>query len=456
MKYTRTQELAINDCITWINTGYDARNPTFKIVGVAGTGKTTVITEIINQVNTSICIAAPTHKALRVVKNMTSGVSTFTIHSALGLRLNTDINNFDITKPNFDPLNKPKMVSFSVVIFDESSMIPTSLYGLILKMADTYKIKLIFVGDPLQLPPVNEWLSIALKPQKNYIELTEIVRQEKGHPILEPLALLRKDIVNNTDSYIRFLNANPVNMGKDIGYKVYTKMAFDQKMQIMFNREEYNTNIEFIKYLAYTNKAIIRANSFIRSNIIKDYDLAIITTDDLLTAYNSIVESKLQNAIITNSDDYVPRYIKRYVSPDGYKGFLVRLYNIYQKIETPMFILDHTHITMVDYVKKLSVLHEKAMSDRRKWTTFYEFKANNVSMIKFQMFNKYYPKGITVDRDLDYAYGSTIHKAQGSSYESAFIDLRDISTASRQSKRYKNMLLYVALSRVRQRAYILK
>jgi exodeoxyribonuclease-5 len=455
MKLTNGQQRAIDDCINWVLTPYDSKEKDFIISGFAGTGKSTIVNQIIKKLNMNVAVCGPTHKSLRVLKNMGS-VKTFTVHSALGLKLNTNIENFDIRKPNFDPKNMPKFIDYKLMVFDESSMIPKQLHSFILKLSDKYNTKVIFMGDPLQLPPVGEFLSEALKYRdRRYVELTEIVRQEKGHPLLELLGIVRNDVINGTNRYLKYLKQNPNQLSNGIGYKVYNPVSFSQKIKDVYSDPEYNNNVNYVKYLAYTNDRIIEINKFIRHHIIKGADADIITTDDLTTAYQTVMENNLMSTILINSDDYVPVSIRPFVNVSGYKGYIVNLVNIYSKVNSSMFIIDHTDPSIKLYIKRLSMIHEMAKQDYSKWGDYYAFRNANISMVKFKLFNKFYPNGIAVDRDLDYAYGSTVHKAQGSTFDNGFIDIKNINKSFFQGIKYRNRLIYVALSRVQNQAFIL-
>ena len=76
-----------------------------------------------------IGLAAPTHKACRVLYESIglSNIKPNTLQSDLGLRLNFDVDKFDINNPPFDPKGKIKISNYKIYIIDEASMINRGL-----------------------------------------------------------------------------------------------------------------------------------------------------------------------------------------------------------------------------------------------------------------------------------------------------------------------------------------
>lgn len=84
------------------------------------------------------------------------------------------------------------------------------------------------------------------------------------------------------------------------------------------------------------------------------------------------------------------------------------------------------------YDARVEELAEAARLDRRKWKTFWDFK---------DAFHK-----------VRHAYAITAHRAQGSTYEAAFVDWRDILTNRNRSEAFR--CLYVACTRPRKELYL--
>lgn len=143
--FTRDQKIAYENLVAFIEKGYVAGDYKRALIGSAGTGKTYMIREVIRRCGLSksvIGLAAPTHKAARVLRAST-GYSTSTVASDLGLRLNTDVTDFDINNPPFDPLAEKKIKQYKLYIVDEASMIGINLKTLIERECEQFGCMLI-------------------------------------------------------------------------------------------------------------------------------------------------------------------------------------------------------------------------------------------------------------------------------------------------------------------------
>ena len=192
----------------------------FVLKGYAGTGKTHLIkyiTRYLDENKTPYEVLAPTGRAAKVLRDRIGKGRT--IHSC--------IFNFDIICTNEDedevdesansyqlffPIVEQKQ-DYQIMIIDESSMISNVktqneyltfgsgvLLNDLLQFAKVCGInKLIFVGDPAQLPPVMDPHSYALDPDYlsslghnvESVELTDVVRQEDNNAILAQATKLR-------------------------------------------------------------------------------------------------------------------------------------------------------------------------------------------------------------------------------------------------------------------------
>jgi len=175
--------------------------PISVISGGAGTGKTTLIKAIIDAIKTvdgrgaSIQLLAPTGKAADRIREIT-GRPASTIHSILAKNgwLN---NNFSFKR------EEGAQADFSTVIIDESSMLDLSLISTLFKCINWHSVKrLIFIGDPNQLPPIGygkifsdliDWLS-EYNPENVGVLQTNIRQllnkiEDKGTGILDLASL---------------------------------------------------------------------------------------------------------------------------------------------------------------------------------------------------------------------------------------------------------------------------
>jgi len=195
---------------------------TYGLYGFAGTGKTTLVIELVyfllkNNYLTSIVLTAPTNKAVNIMKakfryelkrlveekideydantnfddnldklqNIGIRVDFITIHKLLNYQ-----NEFDIEGNRvFVKGKNSNILKYDLVIIDECSMIQLDIISNIFddlnkeikKQSKTNMAKqlpkVVFVGDPAQLPPVSEDVSAIFGLEFNYSYYEKIVNE---------------------------------------------------------------------------------------------------------------------------------------------------------------------------------------------------------------------------------------------------------------------------------------
>lgn len=456
----------------------------FTLSGAAGTGKTYILRFFIDYITRhSICVTAPTHKAVRVIENMT-GKKGRTLQSLHGLRPNVNLDTFNIDNVKFDLLGEPQIKNYYLIIIDEASMINNHLYDLNLLRASQFSVKIVFVGDKFQLPPIKERISKCFTNNEGY-ELTEIVRQNKDNPLIKLLNIIRLDIQYSSNKFLDYLRNNKYDIVDGIGYEVVNETNFKLRIHDTFNDKEFEKNVDFVRFTSWTNSDIKKWNKFIRDDIIPDSSRLyvddkdkqrehIICKDDLFTGYTTIVDEFFRPSII-NSDDYIIDDIEMRKSDYGFKVYLTTLKSLGTLTTSVVNIVDHTDPTFSIYYNLLNNLHFNAMyttahEKGKRWREYYEFKNKYLSLIDFNLFTKGDSKVRgKVTKDLDYGYGLTTHKSQGSTYNNVFVNLKNMIYYEKDGKftticntnynphaiEFRNKLAYVALSRASQKAIIL-
>ena len=467
INFTDDQQKAYTELLSFINDDYNENDYKRALVGAAGTGKTFLVKALIKNCNLSysmIGLAAPTHKACRVLYESIglSNIKPNTLQSDLGLRLNFDVDKFDINNPPFDPKGKIKISNYKVYIIDEASMINRGLSMFLEKICKSNKCKIIYIGDGSQLAPVGEKYSSALRGLKIY-KLNQIVRQDEDSPVAYLLNLLRYDIEHRTYKFLEYITKNRSNFDADNvkGYKVCTPSEFEQIVYNNFNDEELTRNVDYAKVVAYTNLCVSNWNKFIRNSIIKDAEKSIITKNDLIISYVTIV-NQFNEAVIKNSEEYIIKDIVNYVHPKyELKGFLVRFQAIHGgQVTSPLFVLDYKDsFTIQRYVSISSSLIELAKSASvkvrsQRWKDYYAFKEGCLLLTNITDRNN---KPLYL-RDLDYGFSLTAHKSQGSTFDTSLVDVNDI-VYDKFGHPYGdveevNRRLYVACSRCKNKLYL--
>jgi tRNA A37 threonylcarbamoyladenosine biosynthesis protein TsaE len=203
----------------------------FILQGYAGTGKTTILKGIIDYIfslKLKAEVMAPTGKAARILRDKTGFGNT--IHKSIYnfKELRTFENNED-AEDTFHYYFPIELINENqlILIVDESSMISSKksnhelfTFGTNVLLDDlitfskipSSKNKIIFVGDPAQLPPVGDNLSNALNPEyfrnlglnvRSFV--LETVHRQKQNTILENAFKIRSLINSPIKSSLEFI-----------------------------------------------------------------------------------------------------------------------------------------------------------------------------------------------------------------------------------------------------------
>jgi exodeoxyribonuclease-5 len=180
--------------------------------GYAGVGKTTVVAHVVRALAkdfVNIVVLAPTHKALAVLSEKLGDVevATATLQSALALKVKDMPDGQQMTEDTGEP---GSLRDYSLAIIDEASMVSEAMFATALSKRGG--CKLLFVGDPAQLPPVDQARSdsnrnrerLQLSPAFSdqvavHWSLTEVVRQAQENPIIRLATAARNCIERGED-----------------------------------------------------------------------------------------------------------------------------------------------------------------------------------------------------------------------------------------------------------------
>lgn len=212
-KLTRGQDLALQMVRKLVMSPLD-RPYVGVLRGYAGTGKTTMLRVLAQEIG-QMFIMAPTGKAaLRVTE--ATGLSAGTIHRF-------------IYEPYEDPLSgevkfrlkdsaKMSQPESCLLVIEEASMIGVDIWNDIYETARRLQCHILCVGDPFQLPPVenakegDEPFGVLLPNFKFDFEanLTEITRQALESPIIRASMMLRQG--DAVEAFLQLPRISPKNM----------------------------------------------------------------------------------------------------------------------------------------------------------------------------------------------------------------------------------------------------
>ena len=431
----------------------------FTLAGYAGTGKTTIALELIRILTEeqlpNIGVSAPTHKAKKVVGRATKQPA-MTLQSALGLKPNVDLDEFDPNDPKFAQIGIVKIKNLDIFIIDEASMINKALYNVLLKEAKLHNVSLLFMGDPAQLPPVGENISEVFTDNKeNSSELTQVERQQGSNPLMKLYDYIR----NNISKRLSFPRKTDLNAKKE-GIIYFDSIAkFRESVIRAFKSKNYKDDPTLLKLLAFTNKSVQIYNDIIhKARFGKDANL--IEAGEVLQGYKTISRGGEDGElIIENSAEYVVTKVEKGsvdIQSDGemltFTGFMVTYQDSYdEKFTKTEFILDHNNPDNVEkYKKKFISLLRQAEANKKLWWKYFEFSEAVLLMADINTGAKNrWNKPIIAYRNIDYGYATTIHKSQGSTYNTVYVLDGEIDSQSeyRGNIKFGNQLKYVAFSR---------
>ena len=427
MKFSQDQLDAVdNICDELVNSNPNS-HAIAVLTGSAGTGKTTVVREIINKINTdspltNIELCATTHRAAIVLENI-ARASVTTGHALFKLRPGVTKHG----KENLTYAGICEVPDGSVVIIDESSMIGNQFLKAIVDIVKERNLKLLFIGDPFQLPPPSDTCSI-FDGSLSTFTLTKVHRQLGGNPVLEKANEFREYIegIRNTEPVLE----TKIN-SKGEGIHVLPHSEFVTKFVEKYI--DYSAGAEVdIPLCTYTNESAINYNSMVRK-------AAYFLEDTIEPFYKG--ERLITNGIVMHGDKTILTnneivYVDAYGEGESYgiPGYFVRLigtYNEYTKSNVKKVFSPKTKAAADKVLKEEKALAVKGKS-KTGWQAYYKIK-NSLA-------------------DLRPPFAGTTHKAQGGTFPAVFIDKLNINKCCDKTTRAR--LFYVALTRASENVYI--
>jgi hypothetical protein len=450
----------------------------FVLAGSAGTGKTTMIgrlVEIVADMKLSCALAAPTGRAARILGNKVAqatgmDVGAKTIHSIIYALDRLEVNE-DAEAPNdpglrwFFPLTEDEP-AMSVLVVDEASMVgDRESHGDVVRFgsgrllkdivtfsrarrragSDDRLVKLVFVGDLAQLPPVGEEESPALSPQRlkaefgltvSTFELGKVMRQREGSAILERATAIREAIA--ADIFNTF-SLEPD--GEEI-VQIESEVAFDVLERSVRSR---SSSVVVVR----SNATALEYNRGIRERLWGNAACPV-QVDDILLVNRNAHSVDLRNGDLVKVLDVAPSGERASVSVRG--GGVVELY--FRDATVAYREADGS------VVRKRCLILENLLDSPSRELTPLEQRA---LLVHFRQRNpqlkprsKEFAKHLRSDQHFNavqvkYGYAMTCHKAQGGEWDTVLVDFADGGgVRNRAFFRWA----YTALTRAKRRLYV--
>lgn len=414
-RLTDHQKEALNEVVERLESG--VRYTT--IQGYAGTGKTYLLGRLVNKLKTlkwPVYACAPTHKAARVLNDRIDDkdLRPQTIHSLMGLRLKPDGRG----SYRLEPEMGHELPEAGVVIVDEASMVGLDEWP---HIEAAWDLQWVFVGDPAQLPPVNESISPVF--ELDGPQLTEVVRQVRGNPIITLATAIR----NGENPEI-----SPAYDGKHGIGVTRSKSAFLESAMRAFSDPRFRDDPTHARILAYRNRTVRSYNAAIRRHLFPDVDERF-TKDEWLVARETWYQDEVP-MLINSEEARVISAVTGQVEDDENGPWQIWQLTLeaagsgeWKDVEVLHESEDGRFRRTLEKLKKLAIQGEG------DWLDYYTLRERFA--------------------DVDYTYASTIHKAQGSTFNTAFVDLQDARTSRKEDRQ---ALLYVAVTRPSERLAVLR
>lgn len=455
MRLTEGQEQALEAMKAFVMSNEEQ---VFILRGYAGTGKTTLLRQLIgflDSQNQRYSLMAPTGRAAKVLSD-TLGGSASTIHRRIYKFVYLKEKEADGTK-EYCLYYKVLDADFgSVVIIDEASMVPIkksfddhyvmgsgSLSMDLLQFANPKerRTKLIFVGDPAQLPPVGESISTALR-RETFEELglrvmeatlTEVVRQAEGSLVLENATLMRR--------YVEEEKGMLALSYDDISFRQIQSHEFSPLYLRLYPRPSIDSGL----MIAYTNKRCKTLNQEVRSSYFPRHP-EVAVGDRLLVVANNMAMSLVNGDLVMVQAVYPQAEVQgvnvgnNQVVTLVFRDLLINVEGmvIKSKILENLLYSDEPRMSKLEakavYIFTLQKLYEE-----------YGFNLQGEALNKALQGNEYYNA-----LQCKFGYAITCHKAQGGEWDTVLIDYAGRNNLSLDELRW----CYTATTRATNCCYV--
>lgn len=416
----------------------ESEDRVFILQGYAGSGKTTLLKGFVEYIQTlgkKHQLMAPTGRAAKVI-NQKTGFESTTIHKGIysfeklhEIKQGDDANDVSFLY-RFELRNNSE-VDGSVLIVDEASMVSDILSqgeffrfgsGHLLKDLIAYSriqdvfstSKIIFIGDPAQLPPIGMSFSPALDPiylGDNYkvgisqAEMKEVKRQDVDNGILISATKIRQSLTSGyfNDFDLRENKRDVFNLAYQDYLKTYKEVE-DQKIII-----------------CYQNKTAQVLNKAIRRDKFGD-ELPIQASDTVIIGGNNYRFGIMNGefAVVAETSPSVESRDVRFNIQGGKTESVKLTWRLISLIITDE---NNQFRSVKGYILENFLYGDNYLKPEEQRALYVDFKNRHPKLkkgteeFKEAILNDNYFNCIL----LKYGYAVTCHKAQGGEWPSAFV-----------------------------------
>lgn len=404
----------------------------FTLSGYAGTGKTFLINYILKVLEMKpyeVAYIAPTGKAACVLIQR-GAFQASTIHKLIYNRVKieyeTEVNGKKIKSSRFEFVKKPSIPNYKLIIIDEISMVEKKILEDVL----SFGIPLLCCGDEGQLPPIFESNGLLDHPDAR---LTKIMRQAEGNAILKIAEMARQNI--------------PIPLG-NYGNVIVTRKNLLKEEQIK------KLMLKSDQILCETNRTRVSLNQQMKSflnfekNKLNENEKIIC----LLNNWGTYMDDEMNFFLVNGVIGFVKSFEETNKTEIGKLTFQADFLNdectglLYDKnvfannefkydFNTYIYILEDGTIEVKEPFKKKT----KEETKEQYMSRLSEYMKLKNKIISTEQLNFF-----------DTAYAITVWKSQGSEWNNVLF------FEENSNPRYKNKLLYTAITRAKKNLVIIK
>jgi len=472
---TKSQENVLQQILDFVESDSER---VFILKGYAGTGKTTLMRFLIKALaEKERCyrLLASTGRAAKVLANLSdSNGHTSTIHSMIysfnGLNKEVEEKEPVADKTGqlflvFEPVQLDvEKTPETVYIIDEASMVSDVETkdvtqakfgnGRLLKELLDYdsrsSSKFIFVGDPCQLPPIEEYYSPALMKDyymetfgMNAIEaqLTEIMRQQGVSGIVDASKLIRG-----------MYNAAPASSVVYGGQKLWGNLPFRRYKDIQLHSQlddMLDNYVEKVKSnglnsavcICKSNSACSKLSTIIRNKL--GYVDGGIQQGDLLLVIQNNMMTGLMNGDMVTVEEISPKFVTR-----------ARL--TFRQVKVKELFTGITYTTLM--IEEVVYQNRLNLDSSQQQELFLDFIIRMREKGITQKQKKAFYSAMADDPYLNalrcvYGYAITCHKSQGGEWEDVYVHVPRNITLNPTKETYQ--WIYTSMTRARKTLHMI-
>jgi len=443
---------------------FDCPDDFYVLAGFSGAGKSLLTSKIIVDLSEhgwNIAVTAPTNRAVGVVqekvrayaKSRVVAADFRSLHSVLGLRMaENDDGTMSIASTGVSQLDQ-----FNLLIIDEGSMIDAKT---LLRQVQSSRGEclVLIVGDPAQIPAVNEGVVSRVFRLPQGAMLSTVVRQAADNPLLAASMQIRaRSRVNEILAAPTEYEAQQImqSLGRDDRVTASDLMSWLpadcfirgtgrlREKALELQRDGVDARI-----ICYTNNTVLSNNESIHFDLYPNCGNMMFVVGERVLVQSATKAESLDTGKMVDlatSEEFIVEDVELMMHPVYVN---TKVYQLALRDDLGNLVMVYTPKLMSSFKSQVSKLfgevndidhemrrnpHDKTLRDKKN-------QARNAAWAYKGAFS-----------EIRHCYASTVYKIQGASLEYGLVDLPDLM--GMQSNFLYATALYVAATRAKKQTY---